>query len=213
MLQYRIDCDEGRGNAMACQSVGEFLSVVKNDRKAAGDVYEENCRRFGFAPSCFNVGRLYFAGKGRKQSDPTAADYFSKACEGGHAVACFHLGTLLLAGSPTVPKNVPRAMTALAKACDDRLADGCYGMAEQLLRSDPPLPVTRDPSRARAALEVACQYNHAAACFNLAVMYKNGDTGVPIDMEKFDKYADIARQLRSQLHGPLSGRPGARQRR
>lgn len=29
MLQFEIDCDQGKGDAWACHSVGEFLAVVK----------------------------------------------------------------------------------------------------------------------------------------------------------------------------------------
>lgn len=29
MLQFEIDCDNGKGDAWACHSVGEFLAVVK----------------------------------------------------------------------------------------------------------------------------------------------------------------------------------------
>lgn len=29
MLQFEIDCDNGKGDAWACHSVGEYLSVVK----------------------------------------------------------------------------------------------------------------------------------------------------------------------------------------
>lgn len=29
MLQFEMDCDQGKGDAWACHSVGEFLAVVK----------------------------------------------------------------------------------------------------------------------------------------------------------------------------------------
>lgn len=37
MLQFEIDCDQGKGDAWACHSVGEFLAVVKvGEQKKTG---------------------------------------------------------------------------------------------------------------------------------------------------------------------------------
>jgi hypothetical protein len=41
MTAFEVDCNDGKGEAMACHHVGEFLSLVRDDRKraAAGTLY------------------------------------------------------------------------------------------------------------------------------------------------------------------------------
>ena len=58
MRAFEADCNDGKGNAVACHQVAEFLSVVKNDFDKAGKVFEMNCRTRNHAPSCFNMGRF-----------------------------------------------------------------------------------------------------------------------------------------------------------
>ena len=59
MAAFEADCNDGKGEAVACHHVGEFYSVVKEDRKRAAAVYEKNCQEKGYGPSCFNLGRLF----------------------------------------------------------------------------------------------------------------------------------------------------------
>ncbi|CAM9783020.1 unnamed protein product, partial [Discosporangium mesarthrocarpum] len=61
--------------------------------------------------------------------------------------------------------------------------------------------VQRDPSRARSLLEKSCKFQHGPSCFNLAVMYKNGDSGVPIDTDKFERYKKRTQELVDQMGG------------
>lgn len=58
MRGFESDCGDGKGNAVACHQVGEFLSVVKNDFKRAGKIFGMNCEDRGHGPSCFNLGRF-----------------------------------------------------------------------------------------------------------------------------------------------------------
>lgn len=58
MLQFEIDCNDGKGNAVACHQVGEFLSVVKNNHEKAAQVFKKNCDEFQHPASCFNLGRI-----------------------------------------------------------------------------------------------------------------------------------------------------------
>lgn len=58
MRVFESDCNDGRGNAVACHQVGEFLSVVKSDFRKAGKLFEMNCETRKHAPSCFNLGRF-----------------------------------------------------------------------------------------------------------------------------------------------------------
>lgn len=57
MRTFESDCNHGKGNAVACHQVGEYLSVVKNDFEKAGKIFKLNCDSREHAPSCFNLGR------------------------------------------------------------------------------------------------------------------------------------------------------------
>jgi hypothetical protein len=43
MLQFEIDCDNGKGDAWACHSVGEYLAVVKVRRHPLCEQPQEGC--------------------------------------------------------------------------------------------------------------------------------------------------------------------------
>ena len=60
MTGFEVDCNDGKGNAMACHQVGEFFSVVKSDHVRAAAVYDKNCNsEKSYAASCFNLGRFF----------------------------------------------------------------------------------------------------------------------------------------------------------
>ena len=69
MTGFEADCNNGKGDPMACHQVGEFFSLVKNDRERAGTVFEKNCTSQKYSASCFNLAKLYLTGKGVVQSD------------------------------------------------------------------------------------------------------------------------------------------------
>lgn len=58
MRTFESDCNDGKGNAVACHQVGEYLSVVKNDFDKAAKIFGMNCNTRDHAPSCFNLGRF-----------------------------------------------------------------------------------------------------------------------------------------------------------
>jgi TPR repeat protein len=90
MTGFEIDCNDGKGDPMACHQVGEFLSLVRDDRVRAGKVFEKNCTDQKYSASCFNLAKLYMTGKGVEQSDEKAEDYFKQSCTGGHLYGCYH---------------------------------------------------------------------------------------------------------------------------
>jgi TPR repeat protein len=83
-VEFKINCDDGDGDALACHSLGEWYSVVKNDHEQAADIYKKNCDKNKFGASCFNLARLYLAGKGVEQDDAAAARLSQKACDNKH---------------------------------------------------------------------------------------------------------------------------------
>lgn len=61
MAAFEVDCNDGKGEPIACHHVGEFYSVVKDAHDRAAKVYEGNCYEKEYGPSCFNLGRLFRA--------------------------------------------------------------------------------------------------------------------------------------------------------
>lgn len=80
MTAFEVECNNKteKSNGMACHQVAEFFGSVLNDHKRAAPLYEKNCSEFNFPASCFNLGRLFFTGKGVESNDEQALTYFSK---------------------------------------------------------------------------------------------------------------------------------------
>jgi TPR repeat protein len=116
MIAFEIGCADGAGDAMGCHNVGEFLSVVKDDHARAAAVYTKNCADRKFSPSCFNLAKLYFAGRGVARDDDQAMALFDKACSGGHLAACYHFGALLYL-EESASKQVERVVMYLYYIC------------------------------------------------------------------------------------------------
>eukprot|EP00904_Undaria_pinnatifida_P001080 jgi/Undpi1/10973/HiC_scaffold_30.g13274.m1 len=201
MRGFESDCGDGKGNAVACHQVGEFLSVVKNDFKRAGKIFGMNCEDRGHGPSCFNLGRFLLAGKGVEQSDAKAEKVFDSACGKDHQPACLHLGFLHLYGGDGFKRDIKKAHSVLDSSCQGGLADSCNMLAKQLLRRDGKGPIPRDPPRAQKLLEQGCAQNHGPSCYNLTVMYKKGDVGVASNYKKYRKYREQTEKLAAQLQG------------
>jgi TPR repeat protein len=197
MAAFEVDCNDGKGEPMACHNVGEFFAVINSDHKRARGLYERNCRDNNFGPSCFNLAKLYLSGKkgGVPQDDAKALELFSKACENGHNPACYHEGTLLYttakekveAEAPSATSaskaDLTRSVSLLTKACFGGIGDSCYRGASYWLR---PGASDRDPVKALPLLQAGCEERgHALSCHNLAVMYNKGDKGIAADPKKF----------------------------
>ena len=211
MFQFELDCDDGKGNAYACHSVGEFVALIDRDYTKAGDVWRKNCDgKNKYPPSCFKLGMLLFKGQGvKEQSDVAAASKFEKACNNGHAQACYFLGSLLTDGSDGpngVKRDLRRAESVYEKACAESEVESCFLLGRKFLGmgGGGGSSSARNPSRATGYLDTACGIGHAPSCRLLAVMFNKGDDGVPADLEKFQQYKERTEQLvreRAELTG------------
>ncbi len=197
MAAFEVDCNDGFGFGTACHHVAEFYSVVKDEHDRAKNVFEKNCHRDKnpYFPSCFNLGKLYLAGRGNvKQDDVKALASFKRACDNGHLQACYHSGVvqyLLNDGTGESKTKNEEAQNdgirILEKACVESELDSCYFAGTHYINKKTS-DRFRNPVRAAELLKVACDRNHAPSCFNLAVLYKHGDTGVNADAEKYEAY-------------------------
>nr|CCA21434.1 hcp betalactamaselike protein putative [Albugo laibachii Nc14] len=206
--EFKANCDNGKGDPMACHSWGEWLTVVEKDYNSAAEVYRKNCEQNCYAASCFNLGRLTLAGKGIEENDEKALELFESSCAKKHAQACQHAALMYLEGIGT-SKDVLRGLAGLKTACKQDDAGSCSRVGSFYL--DPPKienkeqskKLQRDPIRAKKYYGRACDANFAPACYNLAVMFKNGDTGVDKNEELYEEYKKKTEQLVNQAKGML----------
>jgi TPR repeat protein len=204
MLQFTIDCNDGKGNAYACHSAAEFLAVIEQDHAKAAKLLEKNCDgKNNYGASCFKLGRFFLVGKGVEANDEQAFKRFEKACDNGISAGCHFLGMMLEEGK--LAKDAGRARQMFTKACENGDPESCFMMGQKLLAdSVEGSHFKRDPPLAMQHLNTACRASHAPSCRLLAVMFKNGDEGVEPDVAKFEEYKQLTTDL-VQLRGSMMG--------
>ena len=80
----------------------------------------------GDAKSQFDLGLIYYAGRGVKQDYAKARELWEKVAEQGYATAQYNLGTLYYNGRG-VEQNTAMAKEWFGKACDNGYKKGCDG--------------------------------------------------------------------------------------
>lgn len=74
--------------------------------------------------SCYNLGVMYYEGKGVRQDYHKAHELYKKACDMEYGIACNNLGYLYGNGQG-VKQNLPTAKQYFGKACDFGNQMGC----------------------------------------------------------------------------------------
>lgn len=103
----------------------------------------------------------------------TTRGHFGRACDGGHARACFNLGVMLSDGIGGAA-DLPAACQRLSRACDLGWAAGCYNFGNMAMEAR---GGGRDDTQARMAHERACREGIAQACNSLAILFESGRGG------------------------------------
>ena len=78
----------------------------------------------GDAKAQFNLGRMYYTGKGVPQDEAQAVQWLRKAAEQGEANAQFILGSMYAKGRG-VPQNMAIAKKWFSRACNNGLKKAC----------------------------------------------------------------------------------------
>lgn len=194
---FSTECDDFNGDAGACFRLGEWHSVVNNDRKKSLEIYLRNCKSNNHGKSCFNAAAMYLSRKNKKADrdayDKKAFDLVQKACTLNHIQGCDIYATQLFRGIGC-KQNVKEAIKALNVSCDKSYAPSCYRLGNLYLQSGESVGIEQDFTKARPFYEKACRFGHSGACHALAVMYKRGD-GVEKDDQKFKMYAEMTKDL------------------
>ncbi len=179
-------------DAQRCRDGGNLLCFqVALQREEQGEfntaraLYEIACERGG-SQACQRLGWLYSTGRERVPADPQkAAEYYSLACRGHHASACFSLGLMLLNGR-SVPQDSAQAAAVFKIACSGGQANACDALGIMYQRGR---GVPRDNQRARELHQRACGENDPSGCANLAFLLASGRGGERDDRKAGDLYA------------------------
>lgn len=224
MAGFELDCNEGKGDQVACHHTAEFYSVVHDNHLRSSKIYTDNCTKRNYTPSCFNLAKLFLSGKGVAQNDEQAETLFKKSCAGDHMAACYYYGamkylksneelTKLSKTDEITPKieadmkilksNLFEANDVLERNCLDRGDnESCYFAGSHHIKADESY---RNPVKALAFFERSCALNHAASCYNIAVLYKKGDTGIEKNDKLFEEYKLKTEEF-VKLYGSVGGR-------
>jgi uncharacterized protein len=118
----------------------------------------------------YMLGHYYLLGKGTKQNDKAAAEYFQKAAEKGHADAQSGLGVLYLTGKG-VPQNFTEAAKWLRQAAEQEEEEAQFRLA--CLYQDGN-GVQQSDKEAFRWCQKAAEQNHSKAQLMIATMYAEG---------------------------------------
>lgn len=93
------------------------------DYTRAVELFENACEQ-NIAPGCFNLGIMYYKGRGIQKDYAKSAKFLEKTCALEGKVGCYILGTMYTKGEG-VKKDFTQAKAFFKKACELGLRDGC----------------------------------------------------------------------------------------
>ncbi|HEX2881785.1 MAG TPA: tetratricopeptide repeat protein, partial [Polyangiaceae bacterium] len=142
----------------------------------ASTLFERACQ-LGEPNGCFNLGNLYYAGRGVSENKQRAFSLFEQACNAGKAAGCINAGTMYDDGEG-VTAEPPKAFALFKKACEGNEAVGCSNLAFMLGEGR---GATADQAAAAQTYERACTLGSAKACEYAGMRFQRGQ-GVSVDL-------------------------------
>ncbi len=94
-----------------------------NNYKEAVKFYAKACKE-GNAQGCYELGYMYYSGKGIKQDDSKGLQFYNKACDMNLSGSCLYLGFMYLNGD-MVKQDNEKAKYFFSRACDLNNNVGC----------------------------------------------------------------------------------------
>ena len=164
------------GDAEAMTLAAEILSRglgVSQDLSQAAKLYSQAAEK-GVLESQFQTALFMLQGKYLTKDEAKAKFYLEKAVAGGHALAKFNLGQLILskAGSDADRK---KAYDLFLGAAEAGLADAQYAVSQFLANGTGGIPY--DEAKARIWLEKAARQNYDTAMLDYASWLVDGIGG------------------------------------
>ena len=130
----------------------------------------------GDGRAMYNLGVMYFTGKGAQIDQSTAAKWFGQAANAGHAGGMVNYGLMLLNGYG-VPQDQALGVSWLRRAAQAGLPSA-MGLVGQLYLQGQ--GVAKDPAQGAAWLQKAVDAGDGPSMVDLGALYEDG-RGVPRD--------------------------------
>ena len=112
------------------------------------------------AESCFDLGNLYYDGKGVERDYKKAMEFYGKSCEMGGARGCYNRGVLYYNGEG-VKQDYGEAYYFYSEACIMRDAWGCYNIGVLYYNGE---GVKQDYKKAMEYFGIACDLGKQKGC-------------------------------------------------
>jgi TPR repeat protein len=137
----------------------------------------------GDGRAMYNLGVMYFTGKGVQIDQSAAAKWFSQAANAGHAGGMVNYGLMLLNGYGTT-QDQAEGVRWLRRAADSGLGSAMGLMGQLYLQGE---GVAKNPAQGVAWLQKAAQAGDGASMVELAGLYEDG-RGAPRDLRRALSY-------------------------
>ena len=190
-LQLRADW----GDAAAQRQLAEMVAAEakRAEAKREAERYRKAAVQ-GYADAQYNLGDMYYLGRGVPQDYAEAMKWYRKAATQGHAWAQISLGGMYhdVRG---VPKDYAEAMKWYRKAAAQEHDSAQYILGNMYRLG---LGVPKDDAEAVRWYRKAAAQEHASAQYWLGVMYRNG-YGVPKDDAEAERWFRKAARQRSRV--------------
>jgi TPR repeat protein len=195
-FEFQVGCNNGR--ASACNALGEWYQLMRNDDEKALDLYGNACIIDRYPQACLNLGKLFAMGSETvKRSYKKAIAAYRIGCDEGNGASCADLSEILVnqAQSYALKKEYSKSQEMLQSAsrvlhqgCEGRTSSSsasnadtmsnakncgllsilCLKQGHNFQSKDDLLP----ESSLVSYLEKACSYEHAESCMALSLLYR-----------------------------------------
>ena len=113
------------------------------------------------AESCFDLGNLYYNGKGVERNYKKGMEFYGKSCEMGEAKGCNNLGYSYRWGLVSGEMDDKKANEFFGKACEMRNARGCHRLGIVYKNG---YGIRQDYKKAREFYSKACDLGYQKGC-------------------------------------------------
>ena len=169
-----------------------WASLSRAHQKEMGEVVRTFCEAAdqGHAGAQFNLGIMYFNGRGVVQNYTEALQWYRKAADQGHADAQLNLGVMYFEGKG-VAQNHSEAARWCRKAADQGHAVAQCNLGAMCCEGQ---GVEKNYTEAMQLFRKAADQGHAGAQFMLGIMYERGHGVVTSAVEALKWYHKAAAQ-------------------
>lgn len=197
--EYQFGCLSEK-NPEVCHLLGDYYESIKQDYKAALNVYKKNCDDYKYGRSCTKYGGYRAIGNECKQDFETAFKYMQRGCNYNDSRGCLHAGTLAVSKQKAKEPRKDQillGMEMLTKACDANEEKACFYLSGIFLNGIKDF-VEANQKQAYLYSLKCCEFGNPYACANVSIMHKKGD-GVQQNDDLAKTFRTRAEELYKEL--------------